>query len=68
MKNFPRGRFSKSCFFGGGYKLMYTQREDEYQLQVSNFILKIAWLSLIFCKHIVRSENTVNGFQHGERH
>ena len=25
---------------GGGYKLMYTHSEDEYQLQVSNFILK----------------------------
>ena len=32
FRNFPRGRFIKSC---------------KYQLQVSNFILKLAWPSLI---------------------
>jgi len=33
---------------------MYTHREDENQLQVSNFILKVAWTSLIFGKFTIR--------------
>ena len=30
-----------------------VQREDEYQLQISTFILKIAWPSLIFGKFTI---------------
>ena len=65
MKNFPRGCFSKLCksseYFGGvgGYKLMYTHREDEYQLQVSNYILKIAWPLLIFGKFTIHTSRTI---------